>query len=121
MNKVVTGLMNGRVQGKNLSATHIGANPDTFKLELVIDEDTIKHNGTSYYVDLTALKVVSVDEDNLLVAGSDNGAMLVKDTVKALVGEMVADLNDGIDYDAAQKVLVAKLKAITEVDSDTIY
>jgi len=76
MTTVITGLNDGLIQGKNLSTKYVGANPDTFELEVVVDEKTIKHDGSAYYVDTAELGVVSKDEGNLIVEGSDSGALL---------------------------------------------
>ena len=76
MTTVITGPNDGLVQGKNLSTKYVGVNPDTFEVEVVVDEKTIKHDGSAYYVDTAELGVVSKDKGNLIVEGSDSGALL---------------------------------------------
>ena len=116
---VVTGVPEGVVQGKNLSTNYLGLNPDTFELQIVIDEDTIKHNGLAYYVDITNLNIVSSDRGNILTYGKDLGIFLKRSTITSIVRDEISS-NGGaaelpasiVTYDSETKQLMVDGVAI---------
>jgi len=122
MTTVITGPNDGLVQGKNLSTKYVGVNPDTFEVEVVVDEKTIKHDGSAYYVDSTELDIVSGDKGNLIVEGSDLGAFLEKDTITGLIdqelGRVVARNDDNIAL--VNGMLTTVFKGVSEIDGDSI-
>jgi hypothetical protein len=93
------------------------------KLEINIDGNTLVTNGAGVIsVDTSALGIVVVSDDagNVISVGSDKGAMLKADDIKVIVGEMVADNTDGIDYDELSKTLRAYLTDLQFDSSTTI-
>jgi hypothetical protein len=102
---------------------HVKYNATLEKLEVNIDDKTLVTDDAGVImVDTSALNlvVVSDDEGNVISAGSDKGAFVNGDTIKALVGEMVASATDGIDYDELTKTLTAYLTSLSVESSETI-
>ena len=93
------------------------------KIMVKIDEDTITRDSSGKIgVDVSALGVTVVSDDagNIITAGTDTGAMLTADKIKAIVGEMVASSTDGIDYDALTNTLKAYLTSLAVTDTPTV-
>lgn len=91
------------------------------KLVINIDANTIVTDDNGVLsVDASKLGIVSDDEGNIISVGSDSGAMLTKDTIKSIVGEMVAGAADGLDYDAVTETLAAYLASFAVEDSSTV-
>jgi hypothetical protein len=102
---------------------HVKYNAGLEKLEINIDGSTLVTDGAGVIsVDTSALGIVVVsdDEGNVISAGSDKGAFISGDTIKTLVGEMVASATDGIDYDELTKTLTAYLTSLSAESSDTV-
>jgi len=125
MTTVITGPNDGLVQGKNLSTKYVGANPDTFELEVVVDEKTIKHDGSAYYVDPTELDIVSKDEGNLVevredgvFAGMPDGAV----TYDSATGQLMVNgvsINNSIVTAPSAMVGAAYFETLTYLDTPT--
>jgi len=102
---------------------HVKYNAGLEKLEINIDGSTLTTDAAGVIsVDTSALDIVVVSDDagNVISAGSDKGAFIDGDAIKALVGEMVASATDGIDYDALTKTLTAYLTSLSAESSDTV-
>jgi hypothetical protein len=98
-------------------------NTEKQKLEVNIDGSTLTTDDAGVIsVDTAALgiKVVSDDDGNVISVGSDKGAMLKADDIKVIVGQMVADNTDGVDYDELSKTLRAYLTDLQFDSSTTI-
>lgn len=111
-----------RVTAKNIGHT-ITYDAGLDKIVVDIDGVTLKKDaGGTIQVDPTelGLVVVSTDAGNVLTAGADTGAMLTKDNLKTVVGEMVISSTDGIDYDALTNTLEATLLSMNVADSDSV-
>lgn len=101
----------------------VGYDATKDKLIVNIDNNTIVSSATGVLsVDASKLgiKVVSDDAGNVLTVGTDTGAMLSKDDIKSVVGEMVAGTADGLDYDAVTKALTAYLASFATADTSTV-
>lgn len=102
---------------------NVNYNATLNKLEINIDDSTLTTDANGVIsVDPTALGivVVSVDGANIITGSNTTGAFLNKDTVKTIVGEMVASSTDGIDYDALAMTLKAYLASLAVTDSTSV-
>jgi hypothetical protein len=105
--------------GLTIKPAHLAAS----KYDVQIDGATIKASPTGELsVDTSKLDitVVSADAGQVLVAGTDKGALLTKETFQDLVGDMVVDATDGLTYDDAIGALTAAVTSALGTDSDNI-
>lgn len=89
------------------------------KLAVRVDGTSVKVDATTGELSSPAATVVSGDAGNIIYEGSDDGALLKKDDIKTIVGEMVASSTDGIDYDAINKTLQAYLYSMAGDETST--
>jgi len=96
---------------------------ETSKIHVKVDGITIvKDAEGKLKVDTTATDqiIVSADADQILVAGTDGGALLAKETFQDLVGAMVLNATDGLEYDDAIGALTAAVASTLGTSSDGV-
>ena len=113
--------LNGLVTAGNLSNQF---NKVEGKVELSLDNNTLVFDTEAEVIKVDASKlgitVVSSDDNNVVTLGTDKGAFVSPNAIKALVGEMVASATDGIDYDKVTETLKAYVTSLAVTDSNTV-
>lgn len=113
--------LNGLVTAGNLSNQF---NKVDGKVELSLDNNTLVFDTEAEVIKIDTSKlgvtVVSSDDNNVVTLGTDKGAFVSPDAIKALVGEMVASATDGIDYDKVTETLKAYVTSLAVTDSNTV-
>ena len=105
--------------GKTIKAAAIVAG----KYDVNIDNSSIMADANGVLsVDSSNISVVvvSADAGQVLVAGSDAGALLTKEMFQDLVGDMVANATDGLTYDDAIGALTAAVASAIGTDTASV-